>query len=147
MARRIAFALIEHGRATEWLTSSVLLVFAAVLALPGDTLASPGFMVLREFGFDEAMVSTPLALVAAGRIVALYINGNWRRSPELRAVGAVIGSAIFGFLALSFGWPYLVGVSSSASTGAATYTVLALFDVLAAYRSGADVRLARHVRR
>jgi hypothetical protein len=140
--RRIASALIEHGRATEWLTSLVLLGFAGALALPGDTMQSTGFAAFRAVGLDEASIVMVLTLVAGGRLTALYINGNWQRTPELRAAGAVVGAVIFGFLAFAFGWPYLAGFGN-ASTGASTYSVLALFDILAAYRSGADARLSR----
>lgn len=149
--RRIAYALIEHGRATEWLTSIVLLVFAMTLALPGDTFAGSSFRVFRYMGLDEAMVSTPLALIASARLVALYINGNWRRSPLLRAIGASVGAGILLSLGITFGWPYFAALVSgqisvgniAASTGAGTYTVLAGFDLLAAWRSGADLRVAR----
>lgn len=161
MPRRLAFALIEHGRATEWLTSFVLLGFALALALPGDTLDGEGFRAFRNLGLDEAMISTPLALLAVARLVALYINGSWRRSPLLRVIGACLGAGVLGVIGMAFGWPYveswlavvwggdhsmpgstiyLVG----ASTGASTYTVLAAFDLLAAVRAGADYRMARH---
>ncbi|WP_373354063.1 hypothetical protein [Pseudoroseicyclus sp. CXY001] len=140
--RRIASALVQHGRATEWLTSLVLLGFALALMLPGETMAEPSFSTFDGIGFDDAMVSTPLALIAAMRLVALYINGSWRRTPTLRMAGAVVGAGIFGFLAMAFGWPYVIGAAVAPSTGAGTYTVLALFEILAAYRSGADARLA-----
>lgn len=142
MPRRLAFALIEHGRATEWLTSLVLLGFAAALALPGDTLSGPGYLAFNGIGIDEAAIVWVLTITSMARLTALYINGAWHRSPELRAAGAVSGSVIFGFLAFAFGWPFLIGAGAP-STGASTYSVLALFDILAAYRSGADARMAR----
>lgn len=160
--KRVSLAIIENGRATEWLTSSVLLIFAFTLALPGDTLAGEGFRVFRILGMDEAMLSTPLALVGAARLVALYINGNWRRSPILRAIGAIIGAAVLGSLGMAFGWAYvetvwhamqqsqtwlgffvLISAGLGPSTGAGTYTVLAAFDILATLRSGADIRAAK----
>ncbi|WP_121064822.1 hypothetical protein [Chachezhania antarctica] len=148
MSQRIAFAIIEHGRATEWLTSCVLLVFAITLMVPGDTMGRAGFAPFRSMGFDEAMLSTPLALIASARLAALYINGQWRRSPVMRATGAVVGATVFTMLAVTFGWAWLTAgaVFQNAvalTTGFGTYLVLAAFDVLAAYRSGADVRIAR----
>jgi len=139
--RRISHALVEHGRATEWLTSGVLLTFGLTLALPGDTMAAPTFHVLAGLGMDDASLSAPLTLVGTSRLAALYINGSWKRSPMLRMVGAIIGAGVFGFLAVAFVLPMVVeGVPPS--TGPGTYLVLALFDALAAHRSGADVRLA-----
>ena len=148
MPKRIAFAIIEHGRATEWLTSTVLLVFALTLMMPGDTMGRAGFAPFRAMGFDEAMLSTPLALIASARLAALYINGQWRRSPVMRAVGAIVGATVFTMLSVTFGWAWLVSgalfqSSVALTTGVGTYLVLAAFDVLAAYRSGADVRIAR----
>ena len=141
----ITSRLIEHGRAAEWLSAIVLAGFAITLALPGDSLAPESYRVFREMGFDEVAVATPLALLAAGRLAALYINGAWRRSPFMRLIGAVAGTVIFFMLSAAFAWPFLTG-SAALSTGASTYLVLALFDALAAYRSGADARLASIIR-
>lgn len=143
--KNIATALGEHGRATEWLTSLALLMMVLTMALPGDTLGRPGFHVLAAMGFEEASVAVPLALVATGRLAALYINGAWRRSPALRMWGAMAGAATFGALAVSFAWPWAAG-GTVPGTGAGTYLVLAVFDVVAAYRSGADVRLVSDAR-
>lgn len=144
--KRIASALIEHGRASEWLTSSVMLAFALVLAVPGDTMTGRGFSMMVRMGFDEATVAVPLALVGSARLAALYINGNWRRSPMLRRIGATVGSTFFAMLGMAFLWPSLE-VGSPVSTAVSTYFVLSIFDGLAAYRSGADARLARPVSR
>lgn len=152
MPARISYALIAHGRATEWLTATCLLAFALTLSLPGETLAGSGFRTFKELGFDDAMLAAPMALIAAIRLAALYINGNWRRSPLARMLGAIVGAAVFGMLGAAFGWPFLEGAligpeAQAASTGAATYTVLALFDALAAYRSAADLELAKRTAR
>lgn len=87
MHTKIRLSLIEQGRAAEWLTSSVLLSFAVFLAFPGDTLSSTnGYVGFRNLSFDEASLATPLALISASRMAALYINGNWRRSPVVPSV-------------------------------------------------------------
>lgn len=141
---RIAAAVVEHGRATEWLTSFVMLSFAVILALPGDTMSAEVFSALVDIGFHEVTIGVPLALVASMRLVALYINGNWRRSPMLRLIGASIGSSMFAMLAMAFLWPTIES-GRALSPAVGTYLVLALFDGLAAYRSGADARLAHSV--
>lgn len=132
--------MFEHGRATEWLTSFILLGFAVALAAPGDTLASSaGFRAFVQFNLSEASISTPLAIIAVLRIVALQINGRWRRSPLLRLAGAVLGAALFSILGMAFLWPSLI-YGAPLSTGVATYFLLAFFDGLSAYRSAADAR-------
>lgn len=132
--------LLQHGRALEWLTSLALLAFAVTLAAPGDTLeANPSFAGFVDMGLDEAMVALPISWIAGMRMAGLYINGAWRRSPILRMVGAIVGAGIFAFLSTMFAMPYLLGNQAGLSTGAGVYLVLAIFDLLAAYRTGADV--------
>lgn len=131
----------EKGRATEWLTSLVMIAFALTMALSESALRGPGFAVLRALGFDSVTLASGLAVIGAMRLTALYINGALRRSPSLRMWGAIAGSATFGALASAFFWPWWSG-NAPLSTAAGTYLVLAFFDALAAYRSGADVRLS-----
>lgn len=146
MAKHVSMSdmLLQHGRALEWLTSSVIFGFALTLALPGDTLGdSPSFAGFLTAGLNEQALIMPLTLVAVMRMSGLYINGAWRRSPILRMVGAVIGAAVFLALAILFTVPYATGVQSSLSTGPAVYFVLFVFDLIAAYRTGADVRASQ----
>ncbi|MEI4470912.1 hypothetical protein [Frigidibacter sp. MR17.24] len=141
---RISDVLLQHGRALEWLTSCALLAFALTLALPGDTLvASPSFQGFTDAGLDEAAIAMPLSWVAAMRMAGLYINGAWRRSPFLRMAGAIVGSGVFGCLSLMFAIPYLQGTQQGLTTGVGVYAVLCAFDLLAAYRTGADVGHAK----
>lgn len=145
MPRRIAFALIEHGRAAEWVTSLVLLTFAVTLALPGNTLLlSPSYRGFLNLGFDEASLVLLFSLLGGARVTALYINGSWRRSPALRAVGAWFGAATFASLSVTFGWNYFTTPGVALGTGTGTYAVLAFCDLLAAYRSAADARVSRY---
>ncbi len=84
-----------------------------------------------------------MALLATARICALYINGTLpRRTPIIRMIGAIIGACVFSMLAMGLYWP-VISFNVATGTGVGTYFVLALFDALSAYRSGADVRLAQ----
>ena len=166
--RTLTTAIIENGRATEWLTGSVLLVFALTLSLPGDTLARSSFAGFGAMGLEETSLAVLLTLVGSARLSALYINGRWRRSPILRMLGAGCGVVVFSILSMAFAWPVLstwVGTchvtwfggypwpvetcggeganSRALGTGAGTYFVLALFDLLAAYRASADYRMTQ----
>lgn len=137
--------LLEQGRATEWLASTVMLTFAITLSLPGETLASPAFRSFRAIGLDDAALATPMALLATARLCALYINGTLpRRTPVIRMIGAIVGACVFSMMAMGLYWPVL-NFDVATSTGVGTYFVLALFDALSAYRSGADVRLAQQL--
>ena len=136
---RMADTFLQHGRGMEWQNSIIILIFALTLALPGDTLAtSVAFAAFRQLGIDEVALAVPLTVIAIMRMAGLFINGNWRRSPILRCVGAVLGAGLFTGLAVLFAVPALSGQSAALTTGAGVYLALAAFDVLAAYRSAAD---------
>lgn len=144
---RVSDMLLQHGRALEWLTSCALLVFALTLALPGDTLASnPSFRGFVAMGLDETAIAMPLSWIAAARMAGLYINGAWKRSPLLRMLGAIVGAVVFGGLSIMFAGPYVFGTSPALTTGAGVYAVLCAFDLLAAYRTGADFGHAQRTR-
>lgn len=136
---RMADTFLQHGRGMEWQNSIIILMFALTLALPGDTLStSVAFAAFRQLGIDEVALAVPLTIIAIMRMAGLFINGNWRRSPILRCIGAVLGAGLFAGLAVLFAVPALSGQSAALTTGAGVYLALAAFDVLAAYRSAAD---------
>lgn len=136
--------ILQHGRALEWLTSSIIFGFALTLTLPGDTIeGSPSFAGFVMAGLTEQALILPLTLVATMRMTGLIINGAWRRSPILRMIGAVVGAAIFLSLAFLFSIPYFAWTQTSLSTGPSVYFILFVFDVIAAYRTGADVRASK----
>ena len=199
--------IIEQGRATEWMTSFIMIGFAITLWMPGDTFAGNGYRSFRAVGITEETAALPLFLIGSMRCCALYINGNWRRTPVLRMIGAIFGAGMFLMVASLFLGPTLVfapdpgvglsmrhagaavGIASiwwgfrylrliritiirqaakvtagcllcilvsylvrttfdygaQPSTGISAYLVLALTDALSAYRSGADVWMARRV--
>lgn len=142
-------SFFEQGRISEWMCAFVMLTFALVLALPGDTFSGQGYASFRTVGLEESTVAVFLTLVALGRMAGLWINGRWHRSPLLRVAGAIVGVGVFGLLAMAFGLPYVWGLlgldtlAGVASTGASTYTVLAIFDWIAARRSVEDYVNAR----
>lgn len=132
-----------NGRVAEWVTSAVLFMMAINFMLPGNTLeTAKAFQVFVKLGLDETMLSGIALIVSLGRMSALYVNGAWRQSPSLRLVGAIVGSTIFGILAVIFGYPYFSGQSVALSTGCSTYLVLALADNIAAYRSARDATIS-----
>lgn len=136
--------MMEQGRATEWLAATVLLTFAMVLSVPGETTTSTaGFRTFMQLGLDDAALAAPLGLLATARMAALYINGAWKRSPIIRMVGSICGASVFAMVGMAFFWP-TIEHGTAVSTGAIYFT-LALFDALSAYRSGADVRMVKQL--
>jgi hypothetical protein len=130
-----------NGRMAEWLTASIMLVFAATLAIPGDLVTETQvFAFFARFGISEPLLAFSMGAVGAARMMALYINGSWRRTPWIRMAGALLGAALFAFLSVSFSWPYFSGLRETFPLMPGIFAVLALFDIIAAYRAGYDAR-------
>lgn len=135
--------MLEAGRSTEWLTSILLVAFALTLALPGDTLnathAYTGFLIL---GFNEPLLILLLGTIGSVRLVALYVNGAWHRTPTFRLIGAMLGAMAFAMMAMTFLYPILAmggpDETTPMSTAFSTYFILFVFDVIAVYRSAAE---------
>jgi hypothetical protein len=133
-----------NGRMAEWLTSAIMIVFALTLMLPGDLVAdSATFAFFARLHITELILASSMGVVAGMRMIALYINGSWRRTPWIRMAGAILGAGMFGFLSVSFFWPFCFGLVPDLSPQSGIYAVLATFDIIAAYRSGFDAKLVR----
>ncbi|MCG6204212.1 hypothetical protein LPW26_06165 [Rhodopseudomonas sp. HC1] len=126
-------------RTIEWFSSLVMVGWGATLAMPGDTLAQPGFVAFSRFGTTETFWAFAFAFIGAGRLVALYINGRWPRSPHIRMFGALFG-------ALSWGQVSILLYQSSAinempiPTGFAVYALLSAFELFSINRAAFDAR-------
>jgi hypothetical protein len=132
-----------NGRIAEWLTASIMLIFAATLASPGDVTAEgTAFSFFALFGVSEMVLGCSMGVVGIMRMVALYINGSWRRTPWIRMAGAMLGTALFAFLSVSFSWPFFSGLRATFPPMPGIFAVLAIFDIIAAYRAGYDARRA-----
>ncbi|KAF0675061.1 hypothetical protein [Profundibacterium mesophilum] len=128
-----------RGRAAEWITSAVLAVIGITLLMPGETMGvSSSYAGFRSLGVSDGVLGVAVLVVGAVRLTALYINGSWRRTPLLRAVGAVCGLVIFTMLLSAFLFPFFYGHAPALNTGT-TYLILAIADLFSCYRTGADV--------
>lgn len=129
------------GRALEYFASIVMLCWAAVLALPGDTLAAGALRPLLGFGIQEVWVATIYGAMGAARLVTLVINGRWPHGPWLRALGALGGFLMWSQVVLVIAWN---GAQSGvASTGIAVYLPMALAELYSIYRASSDGRYIR----
>ena len=72
----------HNPRGLEWLLSFALIFTGIATTLPDNG------------GLGVGLAITCI-VVGFSRIVALIINGHWKRSPVLRALGAVIGAFIW----------------------------------------------------
>lgn len=130
-----------QGRALEYFCAFVMLAWAAVLALPGDTLAAGSLKPLLALGIQEAWVAMVYGAMGAARLVTLAINGRWPNGPWLRVAGAGLGFLMWSQVVM-------VIVSNSLQTGVATtgiavYLPMALAELYSIFRASSDGRYTR----
>ena len=106
-----------------------------VLMHPGDTFAiSRSYDAFQAVGNEEAW-GRFLMLIGVARIVALMINGAWRRTPVIRFIGSMVAAILWAQFALLFfnsGAPAL-------STGLGVYPWLFFFELIACFYIVMDV--------
>jgi hypothetical protein len=142
-ARRVGlanrFALVLNDRGLEWYSSFVMLGWGLTLALPGDTLAAPQYAAFQRFGFTEEFWSWAFTLMGTARLIALFINGKWPRSPMVRMVGSAFGAVSWSQVAylLTIG---TFGTTGIPATGTVVYGLLAIADLFGIARAAFDAR-------
>ena len=140
MAPKFTDVFLQHNRLSAWATSLIMIFFAFTLMTEGNHFTKSGpWAGFALMGATEIVVAVPLAGLGVMRLTALWINGRWRRSPLLRAIGAVVGFACFATLAVTLLLPWWFGDTKLLSTGVGPYAVLAGLDFIEASRAGADV--------
>ncbi len=131
--------LFLNDRALEWFSAFVMLGWGVTLLFPGDTLAGAQYAAFARFGMTEEFWSWAFSIVGIARLVALYINGRWPKSPHIRMAGSLFGALSWAQVS------YLLFVSSWAATGVPTtgpvvYGLLAMADLLGIARAAFDAR-------
>ena len=97
------FAEAFYPRLSEWWAAGLLLAMGWVLS------ANPDLMFGAKTQVYETMLmiapqegwAAIMKVFAAGRLITLLINGAWRRSPHLRALGAFLSSFFWMQITLS----------------------------------------------
>lgn len=133
------FLLIFNDRGLEWFSSFVMLGWGATLILPGDTLSGPQYAAFGRFGLTEEFWAWAFSLAGSARIVALYINGNWPKSPHIRMVGSLFGALSWAQVSylLTASTYFTTGI---AATGTVVYAGLAIVDLIGIARAAFDAR-------
>jgi len=145
----IIYSLKQHfpARISEWFNGAILSCWGSYLLLHPNLFQEPG--VGRIFSRMESMVWVDLnaesvwglvaLLVGLLRLVSLFINGAWSRTPLLRLLTAAISAFVWTQVAIGlFGVP---------NTGLVVYPWLVVIDLVAAYRAGRDVALSEMARK
>lgn len=132
----IRFKHIFRERLPEWATSTALFFWGLIVYSQDNSLWTREFFsVLAEIGDQKTWGIIAMA-VGSMRIIALGINGLWRPTAHIRAIGALIGSVIWtaiilGYLGLNWVPPAL-----------ATQTVFLALDLTSLWYAAGDAKMA-----
>lgn len=117
---------IYKERIPEWMAAGAMFLAPIQLLWLTDTLEhAQGYAIFEYFGIPKVVPIVFLGVIGLLRLVSLIINGRWRRTPTIRAVGAIISAMFFTLLCLG------------------GYTVALIFvmaDAYSGYRAGYDSR-------
>jgi hypothetical protein len=138
----LAHALFRHAASEKYPTRTVehmlawmVLVWSAAVAVPGNMMQGPSFQYLLVIAGEPFWGWTGIALGSL-RLAALYINGNWRRTPLLRFVGAMSGLVWWLILSALYG----LAIQNGAGDFPMRYVlfVFIFFEAYSCYRCGQD---------
>jgi hypothetical protein len=115
---------IYKERIPEWMNSvGMLLASIQLLWLTETWDEVDGYLIFEYLGVPKIVPIVFLGIIGVLRVIALYINGSWKRTPFIRAVGAISGAIFFTLLFLGGFLPAIV---------------FAVADVYSGYKVGYD---------
>jgi len=132
----VRFKETFRERMPEWIQSAAMFGWGLMC------LNSPGLFTAREFFhpllllMDQSTWGILATLIGFIRLVFLVINGAWRPSAHIRAIGCGAGAMLWASLlisAISLEW---------LTTAVAVYGSLMTTDILSLYFSAGDAKLA-----
>lgn len=139
----LSAALLHHAaleryptRTVEHMLAWMIVVWSTAVAYPGEILVGPQYQYLLLIAPEWAWGVGGI-LIGLARIVALYLNGNWRRSPWLRWAGAMAG--LTWWTAMSS--LYWLGIKNGGADFPMRYMVgvFIFFEIYSCYRCGQDI--------
>ena len=120
-------------RVIEWMFAVMMASWGAYLLLPMETFDNPQYAVLAVLAPEQVWGVFSIA-IAAVRMIALWINGRWRRTPAIRCGCSTIG--VIWWCSMIF---LIVGAPQPhPPAGLVWYPVFCVFEVISCWRSAAD---------
>ena len=124
----------HHNRATEWMLALLMLAWGIAMFVSDPSDPPRHYKLLLLLAPETVWAAWAISLGLL-RIVALYINGNWYRTPAIRLLCANIGMTwwlVLGFmLRMAFD-------SGPIPAFLAWFPVFIGFEAYAIYRSAQD---------
>lgn len=124
-----------HTRAVEYMLTWLLVGWGITVLLPGDVMRGPTTKIF--LGIATEMTWGFIAVsIGGGRLIALVINGAWRRSPLLRFAGASLGLMWW----VGLGTVYWIAVSRGDPPfpNLSIYPIFVFFEAYSCFRCGQD---------
>lgn len=92
----VRFPPLTHFRlrALEWLSAGMLLSLGALLLIPAPVLEQPGMSGMARITDQKDWAYICLCM-ASVRLVSLYVNGAWRKSPWVRLLTSLLTSLVW----------------------------------------------------
>lgn len=133
---RAQYTVYTPSRAMEWLTAAIAAGFASALFMGPIFSTGDQWARFADIGTEREWAMA-IGVVAYVRMVALLVNGHYRRTPAIRAVTALFGAGLSAFIAALFIVP-----GDPIQTGTFTYGCLAAADLVSAWRAAKDAATA-----
>jgi hypothetical protein len=123
-------------RAVEYLLAMLQLAWGLAVLTPFVKLDGANYRTLIALA-PEVVWGNFAVAIGACRLAALIINGRWRRTPLLRAIGAAIGLVWW----IVLGGLFVIAVNDGAPAFPFMfgYPVFILFEFFSMYRCGIDM--------
>lgn len=123
-------------RAVEYMLALLQLAWGLAVVSPLVTLSGPNYRTLIAIAPEVVWGNFALA-IGGLRLAALIINGQWRRTPLMRAIGAACG--VMWWIVL--GGLYVIAANEGAPAFPFMfcYPVFIFFEFFSMYRCGIDI--------
>ncbi len=121
-------------RTLEWCSAAAMMGWGIVLAVPGDTFANSRTYDAFALIAPEWAWAAFCVVMSSLRMLALYANGAWRRSPFLRGFTSAGGVTFWTLVVLLI----LHAPQHGISTAVPVYSIFVAMDLISAWRSGRD---------
>lgn len=120
-------------RGLEYQFAAMMVAWGSWLLLFPHSFHNPIFQPLEDLA-PEPVWGVWSVSIGSVRLAALYINGNWRRTPVLRIACSILGLIWWGTLIFL----YLTGSRENLTPSFSWLFVFLYFECVACQRSAAD---------
>lgn len=123
-----------HGdRGLEWLFAALMVLWGLYVLAPLDTFRGAQYALMASIAPESVWGAFSLSLGFV-RLVALWINGAWRRTPAIRVASSILGVMWWSAL----GFLLVAGPEHAVPAGVVYYLGFIGAEIFSCWRSAAD---------